>query len=179
MVNLVPAKCPNCGAQLELDDNMKRAECSFCKSTIIVDDAIAKYKVEISGEVKVDGIVGKEELLKNAESKIKVGRYDDGFKDYRDYWDKGRNSSFYNYTSNPSWCTDNYGDIINYYELRCMEYYNDNISRKIFVIAPYSFFVGSDTASFTMCIEFKYNLSNTIVYICVDIEGNNLFNTFN
>ena len=88
MVNLVPAKCPNCGAQLELDDNMKRAECSFCKSTIIVDNAIAKYKVEISGEVKVDGIVGKEELLKNAESKIKVGRYDDGFKDYRDYWDK-------------------------------------------------------------------------------------------
>ena len=60
-----------------------------------------------------------------------------------------------------------------------MEYYNDNISRKIFVIAPYSFFVGGDTASFTMCIEFKYNLSNTIVYICVDIEGNNLFNTFN
>ena len=113
---------------------------------------------------------------------------------YRAYWDKGRIESFRNYTSNPSWCTDNYGDIINYYKFRCREYYNDIIkaktsifdnnleeqkNRKIFITAPYSFFVGGDTASFTMCIEFKYNLSNTIAYICVDIEGNNLFNTFN
>ena len=113
---------------------------------------------------------------------------------YRAYWDKGRISSFYNYTSNPSWCTDNYGDIINYYKFRCREYYNDIIkaktsifdnnvedqkNRKIFITSPYTFFVGGDTASFTMCIEFKYNLSNTNAYICVDIEGNSLFNTFN
>ena len=113
---------------------------------------------------------------------------------YRAYWDKGRIESFRNYTSNPSWCTDNYGDIINYYKFRCREYYNDIIkakstifdnnfedqkNRKIFVTAPYSFFVGGDIASFTMCIEFKYNWSNTNAYICVDIEGNSLFNTFN
>ena len=36
-----------------------------------------------------------------------------------------------------------------------MEYYNDNINKKIFVTAPYSFFLGGDTASFTMCIEFN------------------------
>ena len=88
MVNLVPAKCPNCGAQLELDDNMKRAECNFCKSTIIVDDAIVKYKIEISGEVKVDGIVGQEELLKNAEAKMKIGKYGEAYNDYKNYWNK-------------------------------------------------------------------------------------------
>ena len=113
---------------------------------------------------------------------------------YKAFWDKGRIETFRNCTSNPSWCTDNYGDIINYYEFRCREYYNDIIkskttifdnnldnqkNKKIFVTAPYSFFLGGDTASFTMCIEFKYNLSNTINYIRVDIEGNNLFNTFN
>ena len=113
---------------------------------------------------------------------------------YKVFWEDGKIDTFYNYTSNPSWCTDNYGNIINFYKFRCRDYYNDIIksktnifdnnvedqkNRKIFITAPYSFFVGGDTASFTMCIEFKYNLSNTIAYICVDIEGNNLFNTFN
>ena len=74
MVNLVPAKCPNCGAQLELDDNMKRAECSFCKSTIIVDDAIAKYKIEISGKVEVDGIKSFDKRIEDAKKFIKIDK---------------------------------------------------------------------------------------------------------
>lgn len=57
MINLVPAKCPNCGAQLKLDDNMKRAKCSFCKSTIIVDEAIEKFKTDSKGNLKVSGII--------------------------------------------------------------------------------------------------------------------------
>ena len=80
MVNLVPAKCPNCGAQLELDDNMKRAECSFCKSTIIVDDAIAKYKIEISGKVEVDGIKTFNQKIEDAIKFFKIGKYVDAKK---------------------------------------------------------------------------------------------------
>ena len=80
MVNLVPAKCPNCGAQLELDDNMKRAECSFCKSTIIVDDAIAKYKIEISGKVEVDGIKTFNQKIDDAKKYIKIEKYDEGIR---------------------------------------------------------------------------------------------------
>ena len=76
MVKLVPAKCPNCGAQLELDDNMKRAECSFCKSTIIVDDAIEKYKIEISGTIEVDGIKSDKKRLTEAKKHIEFGKYD-------------------------------------------------------------------------------------------------------
>lgn len=75
MIQLVPAKCPNCGAQLELDDNMKRAECSFCKSTIIVDDAIAKYKIEISGKVEVDGIKTFNQRIEDAKKYIKLDKF--------------------------------------------------------------------------------------------------------
>ncbi len=76
MINLVPAKCPNCGAQLELDDNMKKAKCSFCNSTIIVDDAIAKYKIEISGKVEVDGIKTNSNRLETAKKHFKIQEYD-------------------------------------------------------------------------------------------------------
>ena len=73
MVNLVPAKCPSCGASLELDDNLKRTECKYCKTTIIVDDAIAKYKLEISGNVKVNGIQDDDEKLEIVNNYLKLG----------------------------------------------------------------------------------------------------------
>ena len=113
---------------------------------------------------------------------------------YEVYYKKGSIPSFTNYTSNPSWCTDNEGNIINYYKFRCRPYYNDIIksktlifdnnvedqsNRTIYVTAPYTFFVGGNTASFTICLEFKYTISDTNAYLCGDIEGNDLFNTFN
>ena len=52
MVNLVPAKCPSCGAQLELDDNMKRAECSFCNTKIIVKTDTNAASVQKKGTEK-------------------------------------------------------------------------------------------------------------------------------
>lgn len=73
MIKLVPAKCPNCGAQLELDDNLKKIECEHCKSIIVVDDAIEKYKIEVSGEIKVKGILTEDDKLDNVEKFIKVG----------------------------------------------------------------------------------------------------------
>ena len=80
MVNLVPAKCPSCGAQLELDDNMKRAECKFCKSTIIVDEAIQKYQVELKGNVKVSGIQGESDKIDIAKKYIKLDKYEEAEK---------------------------------------------------------------------------------------------------
>ena len=109
---------------------------------------------------------------------------------FKNYWDNNRMNSFVNYKNNPSWCTDNYGNILNYYKFKCREYYNDiaktkstlfdnnsldQKNRKIFITAPYTFFSGGDSASFSMCIKFNYTLSNTNGYLCVDIEGNNLF----
>ena len=112
---------------------------------------------------------------------------------YKYYYNKNSVSSFGNYTKNPSWCTDDKGNIINYYRFKCRNYYNDimktktsifdnNVedqkNRKIYITSPYTFFGSSNPASFTMCIEFTCTLTNTNAFICADIEGDYIFNTF-
>lgn len=76
MIRLVPAKCPNCGAQLELDDNLKKTQCKYCRTTIIVDDAIEKYQVELSGKIEVEGIKNRNDFLKQAKKHFKVEEYE-------------------------------------------------------------------------------------------------------
>ena len=113
---------------------------------------------------------------------------------YKEYLEKGSLKRLSNYTSNPSWCTDDSGNIIDYYRFKCRPYYRDIIkakstsfdnnyqaqkNRKIFVVPPYTFLTGGNTASFTMCLQFNYTLSNTDAYACADIEGADVFNTLN
>ena len=110
---------------------------------------------------------------------------------FKYYWEKNKTNSFSNYNDNPSWCTDMYGNIINYYKFKCRSYYNDikktattifdnnsldQNNRKIFITSKYKSFSDETASSFTMCIKFKYTLSNTNAFLCTDIDGNNLFN---
>ena len=44
---------------------------------------------------------------------------------YKYYWKIDSVSSFLNYDSNPSWCTDKNGNIINYYKYKCRVFYRD------------------------------------------------------
>ena len=76
MVKLVAAKCPSCGAQLKLDDNLKRTECKYCNTTIIVDEAIENYKIEVKGKVSVDGIKGSNSYIEEAKKDLKLKNYD-------------------------------------------------------------------------------------------------------
>ena len=114
---------------------------------------------------------------------------------YEYYWKSKNVSTFLHYNTNPSWCTDYKGNKINYYRFRCQDYYSDIIkaktsifdnnlesqkNRKIYITAPYPFFGGEgEDATFTMCIEFIYSLSETNAYVCADIQGSKVFNTFN
>lgn len=66
MVKLVSAKCPNCGAALKLSKEEEKTECEYCHNTIIVDDAIACYKLKVSGNVSVEGITTNAELIEAA-----------------------------------------------------------------------------------------------------------------
>lgn len=52
-MKLVPAKCPSCGADIEVDKDSDSTKCEYCDSKILVEDAIAKIKVELSGSVEV------------------------------------------------------------------------------------------------------------------------------
>ena len=102
--------------------------------------------------------------------------------------------SFYDYETNPSWYTDENGNIINYYRIRCRNFYNDimkakeeifdmNINdqpdRKIYITTPYhQLGSNSDEIIFTLCIQFNDNISHKNSYICGDINGDKLFNSF-
>lgn len=55
-MNFTVAKCPSCGANVQVDQNLEHAFCSYCGSKIIVQDAVQKIKivgpVEMTGTVK-------------------------------------------------------------------------------------------------------------------------------
>ena len=45
-IKLVPAKCTQCGAELEVDPNQEAAVCKYCGTPFIVSRAINNYNVE-------------------------------------------------------------------------------------------------------------------------------------
>ncbi len=62
-MNLVSAKCPNCGADIEVDDTKTHYVCKYCKKNIIKDDKLLK-KISINGiQTNSDLIVSANELL--------------------------------------------------------------------------------------------------------------------
>ena len=81
-MKLVAAKCPNCGAQIDVDKDSDSTKCEFCKSKIIVEDAIAKYKIEISGEVSIKNLPQVENLMKLADMHYQDREYDEAYNQY-------------------------------------------------------------------------------------------------
>lgn len=49
-------KCPSCGAQLQLDDSQATGFCMYCGNKFLVQDAIQRMKIELSGHVSMSGI---------------------------------------------------------------------------------------------------------------------------
>lgn len=76
MVKLKDAKCPNCGANIEVNDELEKTICQYCGSTVIIEEAIEKYKVELSGKVEVEGIKGRNDKLIQAKKHISLTEYD-------------------------------------------------------------------------------------------------------
>jgi len=75
MIKLQAATCPQCGASIEVNENLEKTICQFCGTTILVSDAVEKYKVELSGSVKVEGIKNRDDHLSQAEKHFKVEEY--------------------------------------------------------------------------------------------------------
>lgn len=76
MVKLKDAKCPNCGANIQVNDKLENTICQYCGSQVVIEEAIEKYKLEISGKVEVDGIKGRNTKLEQAKKHIKLEEYD-------------------------------------------------------------------------------------------------------
>lgn len=87
-MKLVSAMCPNCGAKLELDENMEKGFCMYCGSQIIVQDAVQKYKVEISGRISVEGILSAEDFAKNGDTLVDIGNYQQAYDSYKELSEK-------------------------------------------------------------------------------------------
>lgn len=83
-MKLVAAKCPNCGSDLEVNPNKETMKCEYCKSAILVDEAIAKYKLEISGEVEIKNLPKLENYLKNAERYYSLKEYNEAYEIYKE-----------------------------------------------------------------------------------------------
>ena len=81
-MKLVAAKCPSCGANLEVNPNQEALKCQYCGSAILVDDAIAKYKLEISGEVEIKNLPKIENYLNLAERAYNAKNYEEAYKHY-------------------------------------------------------------------------------------------------
>ncbi len=110
------------------------------------------------------------------------------------YYNSKTINDFYNFVGNPSWCTDEEGNLIDYYKFQCRDSfnsmirakdgtfdlnYNDQIDKKIFISPPY-FQLGNVTSDkiFSLCIKFNDSLTNKNAYMCSDIEYKNLFDSF-
>lgn len=50
-MSLVSAKCPNCGASIQVDNERNEAFCSYCGSKVKVQEAIGKVKIDNSEEL--------------------------------------------------------------------------------------------------------------------------------
>ncbi len=50
------AKCPSCGASIQVPSDAEQARCMYCENILTVRDAIQKLKIEVSGIVKLPGL---------------------------------------------------------------------------------------------------------------------------
>lgn len=75
MVKFINAKCPSCGASLNIDNTEDRVVCDYCKNIIIVNDALEKYKLEISGNISIEGISSNVELIESANELLEMSEY--------------------------------------------------------------------------------------------------------
>lgn len=81
-MKLVAAKCPNCGAQIDVDQNSDSTICKYCNSKIIVEDAIEKYKFEISGTVEINNLPKLDNYIKLGERYFNDKEYKEAYEVY-------------------------------------------------------------------------------------------------
>ena len=87
-MKLVDAKCPNCNAILKLDENKDKVKCEYCNHTIIVEEAVATYKLKVSGTVSVEGIETNSDLINAANELLDMEEYLKAKKKFAEFSEK-------------------------------------------------------------------------------------------
>lgn len=81
-MKFVAAKCPNCGAQIQVDKNSNSTICEFCDSQIFVEEAIEKHRIEVSGSIEINNLPKLENYLKLGERHYNNGEYEESYEMY-------------------------------------------------------------------------------------------------
>lgn len=81
-MRLTSAKCPNCGADIRVNKEEEKTVCEYCNSEVLIEDAIAKLKVVVEGEVELKGVPKLESYLKLGDRAYKDGKYDEAYINY-------------------------------------------------------------------------------------------------
>lgn len=81
-IKFVAAKCPSCGANIDVDKDETKTKCKYCHTNIMVDEAIEKLKIEISGEIEVKNIPKLKALMENGARYYDNGEWDEAYKEY-------------------------------------------------------------------------------------------------
>ena len=81
-MKLVAAKCPTCGSNINVDPNQETMKCEYCRNAILIDDAITKYKLEISGELEIKNLPKIENYLQLADRNFKSKNYNEAYEIY-------------------------------------------------------------------------------------------------
>lgn len=81
-MRLTSAKCSNCGADIRVNKEEEKTVCEYCNSEVLIEDAIAKLKVVVEGEVELKGVPKLESYLKLGDRAYKDGKYDEAYINY-------------------------------------------------------------------------------------------------
>ena len=54
-MKLVSTACPNCGAKLQLNTDLRQASCDYCGHSFLIDDEVKRVSLEVqNGQQQVD-----------------------------------------------------------------------------------------------------------------------------
>ena len=84
---LLPCKCPNCGAQLEVDKSNEAAVCKYCNTPFIVEKAINNYNINnnfAGANIIMEDGVSLENLYTLARRALEAEKYEDASNYYHD-----------------------------------------------------------------------------------------------
>lgn len=81
-MRLTSAKCPNCGVDIKVNKDEEKTVCKYCNSEVLIEDAIAKLKVVVKGEVELKGVPKLKSYLKLGDRAYKDGKFDEAYINY-------------------------------------------------------------------------------------------------
>lgn len=70
-------KCPTCGGEVQMDDNLEKGFCMYCGGAIHIKEEVAKIKVEHSGKIEIDDSKKLNNSIALADRAFASGNYDE------------------------------------------------------------------------------------------------------